>query len=774
MRKAGRLVGVALVVAVLAPGSWGAAGAAVPAAEPAATRGRVGPGTGGPPAGPGQGGRLSGDSRPWSTGRVVVRYRRGVGAGARRLAASQAGATRRAPLAGLGAEVLTTRDAAGTIRRLRGRDEVLWAELEQRRYPMETPTQAHAELSVPTAWAAEPRMRGGGVEVAVIDDGVDPTNPDLSASGKVVDGGDCSGDACLLSGGTTPSGPHGTAVAAVLAAGEDGEGVVGVAPDATVVAYKVFPDGVQGATNTAVANALLAAAARPSVRVVNLSLGSRFASRVERDALAAVRASRTDLVVVASAGNDGRELPNFPAGLAGVLSVGASERAGDGRWAVADFSNRGDVDVLAPGVAVPSWWEGSLMALDGTSFAAPAVAGVAAGLAAVGVIGDRARAAIVAGAQPPVEGGQVAAASGAGRADMLEAVTLATGPAAYVALTLTGGSHVANLVGRRSVEQLRFEPGPGAPEGAVPLTATRGSVGAAVVGASDSVAAGTAGATGLAAPGGVLTRARVPYAVPSANQGAVDATVAAAAADDVTRPLPLRLSSPTQGPEGVPAVHGMVSSATLAYGSVSRHVRWVSLPARARLTLEVTMPAPGADLIGGFLLVWAPAASGGTADPDAMFSDLLVGDGRMTYATPRAGRYAFGVVAHDQGGTGGYTLRATWLPRATAQSAQWPVFYPRRDGYRDRIELRFRPDQRLARARVDVFGPSGRRVWSKRVGEVAAGALAKASFAGRTSGGARLRAGRYSFSVAMVTRPGLGATTGRKRFALSWRSMGQR
>jgi len=163
------------------------------------------------------------------------------------------------------------------------------------------------------------------------------------------------------------------------------------------------------------------------VRVLNLSLSGQFSSRIERDALAVIRTSRPDLVVVAAAGNDGRELPNSPAGLDGVLSVGASGQGGDGQWRVASFSNRGDVDVLAPGVAVTSWWDGQLEALDGTSFAAPEVAAVAAGLVAVGVTGDRARAAIVASAEAPVTSDVVATASGSGRADALAAVTLATG-----------------------------------------------------------------------------------------------------------------------------------------------------------------------------------------------------------------------------------------------------------------------------------------------------------------------------------------------------------
>jgi hypothetical protein len=71
---------------------------------------------------------------------------------------------------------------------------------------------------------------------------------------------------------------------------------------------------------------------------------------------------------------------------------------------------------------------------------------------------------------------------------------------------------------------------------------------------------------------------------------------------------------------------------------------------------------------------------------------------------------------------------------------------------------------------VDVFRSStGRRVWSRRFGVVAAGGLGKVRFAGRTSRGAKPPTGRYSFSVTMVTASGLQATSGRRRFALSWK-----
>jgi hypothetical protein len=270
----------------------------------------------------------------------------------------------------------------------------------------------------------------------------------------------------------------------------------------------------------------------------------------------------------------------------------------------------------------------------------------------------------------------------------------------------------------------------------------------------------------------VLTRASTSFTVPAANQGAVDVTLAAAAPDEATRPLPLRLTLPTAGPEGVVADNAAAASTSLTYGTVSRYVRTRLLPAGAQLILDITTPPEDPDLLGGALLVWAPETSGGTARVDDAFSDGWVGAGRVSYVTLRAGRYAFGFLAFDEAGTGSYTLRASWLPRATAQSPQWSTFYPHRDGYRDSIDLRFRPDRRLARGQVDVFSSStGRRLWSRRFGTVASGGLGKARFYGRSTRGAKLPAGRYSFSVTMVTASGLRATSVRKRFSLSWKRL---
>jgi hypothetical protein len=179
MRRSTRLVGAGLVVALLAPGSWQTAGAAErddlaarrgglaaakrrsiepagqdPAAQLAALQGRVSrvragmrapsrsPATASPSARSRTTARRPANvSLPWTTGRVVVRYRRGVGTAARRQMASVAGAARRAPLGHLGAEVLTTADAAATIRRLRRQEEVPWAEPEQRRYAPRPPAR---------------------------------------------------------------------------------------------------------------------------------------------------------------------------------------------------------------------------------------------------------------------------------------------------------------------------------------------------------------------------------------------------------------------------------------------------------------------------------------------------------------------------------------------------------------------------------------------------------------------------------------------------------
>lgn len=229
--------------------------------------------------------------------------------------------------------------------------------------------------------------------VAVVDTGVDISHPDLRANiwnnpveatgitGVDDDGNgfvdDIHGWDFLNNDATVYDGSedfHGTHVAGIIAAAENGTGTVGVAPHVTIIPIKfIGPDG--GYLSDALD--AIAYAASEGAHVLNASWGTSYNSTLLRDAL-----RDSGLLVAAAAGNDSRDLdtmPYYPASydLPNLLAVAAVDHQGE----LASFSNYGSetVGVGAPGVAV---WS---TALDhghdwasGTSMAAPHVAGVAA------------------------------------------------------------------------------------------------------------------------------------------------------------------------------------------------------------------------------------------------------------------------------------------------------------------------------------------------------------------------------------------------------------
>jgi type VII secretion-associated serine protease mycosin len=235
-------------------------------------------------------------------------------------------------------------------------------------------------------WA---QSTGRGVRVAVIDTGVDIENPQLSAAVDVKSGRNLlPRDLRDEYGGTLKRGNengtadtvgHGTKVAGIIAARPArGTGFVGLAPDATVIPIQQNDAEGHGTAET------LAGAIRYAVEagadVINISQDTADAVRpapVLKHALDDALAE--DIVVVASAGNDGlagRAQQTFPAAYDGVLAVAASGRDNER----AAFSQPGDfVGVAAPGVDMISTVPGGGHCADsGTSFSAPYVAGVAA------------------------------------------------------------------------------------------------------------------------------------------------------------------------------------------------------------------------------------------------------------------------------------------------------------------------------------------------------------------------------------------------------------
>lgn len=203
---------------------------------------------------------------------------------------------------------------------------------------------------------------GNGVMVAVIDVGIDPNHPVFA--GSVGSGYDYVDNDTIPqdSPGGSASG-HGSFVSGVIKL---------VAPQSIIVPYRVLDSAGRGNGFT-VAEAILQAVA-DSCKVINLSM-VMFGKHGTVD-MAIEFARDYDVLIVCAAGNDATEPDRFPASDSYTLSVAAL----DSNNIKADFSNfGGKVDVCAPGTQIYAPYMDTLYAWwDGTSFAAPFAAGLAA------------------------------------------------------------------------------------------------------------------------------------------------------------------------------------------------------------------------------------------------------------------------------------------------------------------------------------------------------------------------------------------------------------
>jgi lantibiotic leader peptide-processing serine protease len=289
----------------------------------------------------------------------------------------------------------------------------------------------HVPVGAVAAWHAG--VRGQDVTVAVLDGGFDLTHPDLAPnidvdrSRNFVDGEE-------LQYGLPDPFSHGAHVAGTIGAAQNDFGVIGVAPDVSLMLLKVLGDEGSGSFGDIIAGMIYAAEA--GADIANMSLGASLPQRgfsfeddegtivvvgardVAQLRVAMQRAANygtwSGTLYISSAGNDALDLTKtadllvLPAGLQRVVSVSATAPIG---WAtdplqarfdnLASYSNYGKVDVSAPGgdfvysgdedcavagVMAPCWvfdlvfstgagtWYWSL----GTSMAAPHASGVAA------------------------------------------------------------------------------------------------------------------------------------------------------------------------------------------------------------------------------------------------------------------------------------------------------------------------------------------------------------------------------------------------------------
>ncbi len=207
--------------------------------------------------------------------------------------------------------------------------------------------------------------KGTGVKIAVVDSGIDYSHEELTAN---YHGGY---DFVFNDYDPDDENGHGTHVSGIIAAAENGTGIIGVSPEVELYAVRVLDgagfgllewiiDGIEWAVNN-------------GMDIINLSLeGPHFQSLQD----ACDNAYDAGLLLVAAGGNTSGGAVKYPAAYDSVIAVTAIDAYDD----PASFAPLGpELELAAPGVAIySSFLAGGYHYMSGTSMAAPHVTGTAA------------------------------------------------------------------------------------------------------------------------------------------------------------------------------------------------------------------------------------------------------------------------------------------------------------------------------------------------------------------------------------------------------------
>lgn len=204
------------------------------------------------------------------------------------------------------------------------------------------------------------------VKVAVIDSGVDWGNDiNLVYQVSLVPGEEEMTQVFMDGSG------HGSSVASLIAAKDNGEGITGINPNVDIYSYRVLGDGNEAPVSRVVEAIYMAI--EKNVNIINMSFGvSEYSEALKQ----AVRdANKAGILIIAAAGNTGEDGVQYPAAFEEVMAVGAVNKYGT----VEEYSAKGkELEVVAPGELVKTTgFIDSVEVTSGTSLAAPQVTAIA-------------------------------------------------------------------------------------------------------------------------------------------------------------------------------------------------------------------------------------------------------------------------------------------------------------------------------------------------------------------------------------------------------------
>lgn len=223
--------------------------------------------------------------------------------------------------------------------------------------------------------------KGEGIVIAVLDTGCNTEHPDLQ--GSIIGGHNFTDDDNGNPEVYTDYRGHGTHVAGIIAARENGIGVVGVAPLSKLLILKTINRNGKGKYENVI-NALRYTIAwrgpnGEKVSIINMSLGGTLHDEDLYKTIKEIR--KNGILLVVASGNDGdgkgdtSEI-NYPGFYQEVIQVGSIDSTGK----LSSFSNTNiNLDFVAPGSGVQSTFlNGQYATLSGTSMATPHVSGALA------------------------------------------------------------------------------------------------------------------------------------------------------------------------------------------------------------------------------------------------------------------------------------------------------------------------------------------------------------------------------------------------------------